>query len=30
MAAAGLFMAQYLDILDSESAIDYPELVTAR
>ncbi|MGH3333491.1 MAG: ATP-dependent helicase [Nocardioidaceae bacterium] len=26
-AAAGLFMAQYLDILDSESAIDYPELV---
>ena len=25
--AAGLFMAQYLDILDSESAIDYPELV---
>ncbi|HSE09181.1 MAG TPA: ATP-dependent DNA helicase [Nocardioidaceae bacterium] len=25
--AAGLFMAQYLDILDHESAIDYPELV---
>jgi len=25
--AAGLFMEQYLDILDSESAIDYPELV---
>ena len=26
--AAGLFMEQYLDILDSESAIDYPELVS--
>jgi len=25
--AAGLFMEQYLDILDSESAVDYPELV---
>ncbi|HEX6486400.1 MAG TPA: ATP-dependent helicase, partial [Nocardioidaceae bacterium] len=25
--AAGLFMEQYLDILDSESAIDYPELI---
>jgi len=25
--AAGRFMAQYLDVLDSESAVDYPELV---
>ncbi len=25
--AAGLFMGQYLDVLDSESAIDYPELI---
>ena len=25
--AAGRFMAQYLDILDAEAAIDYPELV---
>ncbi len=25
--AAGRFMAQYLDVLDSESAIDYPELL---
>ncbi|HEX6486066.1 MAG TPA: ATP-dependent DNA helicase [Nocardioidaceae bacterium] len=25
--AAGLFMEQYLDVLDSDSAIDYPELI---
>ncbi len=25
--AAGLFMGQYLDVLDSQSAVDYPELV---
>jgi len=27
-AAAGAFMEQYLDVLDSESAVDYPELIT--
>ncbi len=26
--AAGWFMGQYLDVLDSQSAVDYPELVT--
>jgi superfamily I DNA/RNA helicase/RecB family exonuclease len=26
--AAGLFMEQYLTVLDAESAVDYPELVT--